>query len=436
MCCVCLSAVTQKRCNTPKETAFLCGFSNWKKAIELFKGHENSAIHKEAVKISMPIDPKQDISRMFVKENIRKQNIAYESLSAIFKAIRFLGCQGLALRGHGHKEGNFVELVKELAQQDAREWLKRRDNFLSDTIQNEILEIFGHEILRKIVCDVSLCSFIGLICDSTTDVSGSEQLSTIVRYCTPELEVREHFLGFYEPPDSTANTTTAVIKDVFLRLNIPLEEKLQGFAFDGANYMSGRIRGVQAQLREVYPNSIYVHCANHALDLVLQELVSSVDLIGDSLVFVHQCALLAKDSPKRKGLWEEICGAEAVQLLAICPTRWCVRGTALVRAERNYIRIQEFLSLLLDDNALRPLVKATVSGLHKQSMKAKTLLGLKISSSLFGLCEPVARGLQHVNTTAGGCLQAIRCLKQSLSQRRTDEAFEVCKSHMMHCLSF
>lgn len=78
------------------------------------------------------------------------------------------------------------------------------------------------------------------------------------------------FLGFYSAPDSSAETLFSCIKDIFLHLNFPLE-RLHGYCFDGASNMSGCVSGVQAKLKAQCPDSLYVHCSSHALDLVLQE---------------------------------------------------------------------------------------------------------------------------------------------------------------------
>ena len=57
----------------------------------------------------------------------------------------------------------------------AREWMLRRDYWMSDTIQNEILQMFGHEIRRHIISKVVESNFFGLTADGTTDTSGAEQ---------------------------------------------------------------------------------------------------------------------------------------------------------------------------------------------------------------------------------------------------------------------
>ena len=134
---------------------------------------------------------------------------------------------------------------------NAREWLQQRDNWMSDTIQNEILEIFAHAVQREIVSEAREHYFYGLTADGTTDVSPSEQFSLCLQDVDSKLEVVNVLLRFYSVSDSTGETLFSSIEDVFVRFNLPLDERLKGFCFDGADNMSGRISGVQANLKEV-----------------------------------------------------------------------------------------------------------------------------------------------------------------------------------------
>ena len=100
---------------------------------------------------------------------------------------------------------------------------------MSDTIQNEILEIFAHAVQREIVSEAREHYFYGLTARGTTDVHTSEQFSLCLQYVDSKLEAVNVFLGFYSASDSTGETLFSCIKDVFVRLNLPLKERLKGF---------------------------------------------------------------------------------------------------------------------------------------------------------------------------------------------------------------
>lgn len=157
------------------------------------------------------------------------------------------------------------------------------------------------------------------------------------------------------------------IKDIFLRLNFPLE-RLHGYCFDGASNMSGCVSDVQAKLKAQCPDSLYVHCSSHALDLVLQEVARDVRLIADTLNFVQGVSVILRESSKRKQLFQSLFGSGDVvcNVLGLCPTRGCIRTTAISRV------YTETLKILEQDKTMRGETPAKISGLYKQAKKGKT----------------------------------------------------------------
>ena len=119
-----------------------------------------------------------------------------------------------------------------------------RLNWLSDTIQNEIVQLMARTVQRQITEEASDSKFVSIVADGTTDVSGQEQFSICLQYCTKDLRIENSFLGLYNAPDSSGQTLASVITDVLLWMSIPLC-KLQGFAFDGAANMRGCHQGVE-----------------------------------------------------------------------------------------------------------------------------------------------------------------------------------------------
>ena len=55
--------------------------------------------------------------------------------------------------------------------------------------------------------------------------------------------------------------------------------------------MPGRINGIQSKLKTECPQSLYLHCCDHALDLVLQEVAKEVNLIAEALNFIQGVAV-------------------------------------------------------------------------------------------------------------------------------------------------
>ncbi|KAG0426357.1 hypothetical protein HPB47_026527 [Ixodes persulcatus] len=172
-----------------------------------------------------------------VQHSLSEQKKARAALLVIVSSLRYLGRTGNGVRGHEADDGNLMSLLEERASDvpELKAWLKRRDNWLAPTIQNEILEILAHMVQRDIVDEIKRSPFYAIMADSTTDMSGLEQFTLCVR-C-------ELFPGLYNPPDSTAATLAASIKDILLRLTLSMQG-LRGHCFDGAANMSGRLHGI------------------------------------------------------------------------------------------------------------------------------------------------------------------------------------------------
>ena len=61
-------------------------------------------------------------------------------------SLCFLARRGLAIRGHDEAQGNFFQLLH-LRSEDSeqlRDWMKKRGNWLSHDVQNEILQLMQH----------------------------------------------------------------------------------------------------------------------------------------------------------------------------------------------------------------------------------------------------------------------------------------------------
>ncbi|XP_035981311.1 uncharacterized protein LOC118556868 [Fundulus heteroclitus] len=210
----------------------------------------------------------------------------------------------------------------------------------------------------------------------------------------------------------------------FIRLNIPLE-RLAGYCFDWASNMSGRINGVQVKLKAECPGSLYVHCSNHALDLVLQVVSREVSLIADTLNFVQGASVVISESAKRKKLFTSLFGSEDVvcDLLGLCPTRWCIRSTAISRAISTYPTLLETLKTLERDKSVRDEILSKISGLCTQAKQARTYFGLVCSEALFGPSEAVARSLQSETSTARSALECVTILQQHMQRLWGDDSF-------------
>lgn len=89
------------------------GFSNWKKALEKFALHEKSSVHKAATQGILSLsNPNSSVGSRFNLGAKQDLIVARTALSAIFSSLKFLGMQGLAIRGKEEETSNFRQLLK------------------------------------------------------------------------------------------------------------------------------------------------------------------------------------------------------------------------------------------------------------------------------------------------------------------------------------
>ena len=261
------------------DQAFLSrrGFQNWKDATRLFRFHERSICHKQAVKktITLPATTQhigEMLSHQLAEE--RKQNRA--NLLHILRAIRFLARQGLPFRVTSltnEVDGNFCRLLHLFCDFDAAlpTWLKKTGKYTSADMQNELLQVMALRVLRDISGNVHDRPFTVMV-DETTDASTQEQVVIVLRWVDDNLDPHEDFIGLHTTASTNASSILAIIKDVLLRMNVSLSN-YRGQCYDGAAVMSGCRGGVATQLAQEEPRALYTHCCGHSLNLDCQDTI-------------------------------------------------------------------------------------------------------------------------------------------------------------------
>ena len=242
----------------------------------------------------------------------------------------------MPIRGDGSDaDSNFMQLMKLPARDDSRlgEWLKKKtDKYVSHDIQNELLRVMAHSVLRDICSCIYQSTFYTIMCDECTDASNKEQLVICIRWISNnDLEVHEDVIGLYAVSDIKASTIVNVIKDALLRLNLDIR-KCRGQCYDGASNMSGHRSGVAKQLRDEEPRALYLHCHGHALNLAAGDAIKKCKFTKDALDVAFEVSRLIRFSPKRTAELEKIKNELALDspgFRVLCPTRWTVRAASL-----------------------------------------------------------------------------------------------------------
>jgi len=131
-------------------------------------------------------------------------------------------------------------------------------------VKNQIIFLMGDAIQKQILYDISQCKYFSKLADETTDVRQTEQLSLSVRFIK-DTKVHEEFLCFVPVSSTTGKDLASTILTQLSQLKLYLKH-MRG---RGARNTSGKYRGVQARVKELYPLATYTHCCNHVLNLVI-----------------------------------------------------------------------------------------------------------------------------------------------------------------------
>ena len=435
-CHTCQLALSKKLINAEqiKEKAFVTGFKSWKKAIETFKEHGSSSVHKVATEKLTARMSATPITSMVCDAQKKEQAENREAFVEVISTLRGLARGAVAIRGHHEMDGVLRLMLEEhsLSSPALKKWLQRSENFLSHDCQNELVEIMAKMVQRMVVDEIKEAPFFSVIADGTTDVSSREQFSVCLRVMR-NLEPIELFVGLYDAPHSDSETLFKVVLDVFQRLGLDVNQ-LRGHCFDGASNMSGRVAGLRAKLSELQPASVYIHCCNHALDLVLVEEAKRVNIIKNAMEIVRDVSN-SLDTAKRQNMFREfVCSGgpdgtennkrKPQKLLALCPTRWTVRAQAYRRLLDYFDAVVDTLNALTQDRSSSEDARSKLRGQISRLKSFECLFGISLSVRLFEPCELLARLLQKTAVTASEVTQGAAVLLSTLEEMRHESSFD------------
>ena len=344
--------------------------------------------------------------------------------------LRCLARQGVSVQGKTDVDSNLFQVLKVRAEDvpGLLEWIKD-GKYLSHDIINELINLMGNEVLRSIVADIHQQSkLFSIISDESRDISNKEQLTCVLRWVsTTDLSVHEDFLGMYQLEKTDAETITSSLKDILLRCNLKTED-LRWQTYDGAANMAGCLNGVAARISSENPRALYVHCANHSLDLALKDCTKASKIIRDSLDSVQDLAVFIRSSPTRMAQYQHIASdledtlsnnnTQVKSPHLLCPTRWTVRTKAISAIINNYEVLYTTI-LGIAEEATVTSVRSTAEGLARKLEKFSTYLGLRFAINIFSVCEQVATTLQKPSVTAQTTITSINALKDNLQDQRS-----------------
>lgn len=383
--------------SSKKEDAFISiGFSNWKKALEKFRLHENTFTHKEGVLKINSITNRSVASQLNeqLDSDMKKARLALET---IFTTVQFLCRQGLAIRGHEDVNSNFVQLL-ELRKNDVpelKDWLGRSGyKWTSHDIQNEIIDLLGKSVLRKVLASIKRTEHFSIMVDETSDSSIREQVSFCIRTVDDSLIINEDFIGLYETPNTESQTLFSILKDVFARLDLSMDN-LRGQCYDGASNMRGKFKGLKKLVLDIQPKARYVHCTAHSLNLAVVDSLRHLTSMRDIMALAKDLINTVRESNKRMELFRSLrCESANDQagLRPLCPTRWTMRASSILRILKNFEELLEFFETFSAEDKTEAGYKC--EGYLESMLQFKTYFFLRLYFHAMNPVEDVNEKIQ------------------------------------------
>ena len=109
-------------------------------------------------------------------------------------------------------------------------------------------------------------------------------------------KVHESFTGFVEMDSLSAESISTSILPHLSKIEEDFQ-KLVGQGYDGASTMAGHLSGVQKRIRHKYPRAIFVHCASHCLNLVIND-QSKVPIIRNTSAVLGRQSISSESAQK------------------------------------------------------------------------------------------------------------------------------------------
>ena len=213
-------------------------------------------------------------------------------------------------------------------------------------------------MVEKIVAEANE-SFISVVADESCDISGKEQLSIVLRY---------------------------------------------------ASTMAGHVNGVQKRIRKKYPRAIFVHCAAHCLNLVIND-QSRVSIVRSTCDIIRETIRFFRESPKRRS-------SLGVNIPLFSPTRWLQKYKSIRIFKANFKLILDALALLMEDASSETRAKAL--SLEASLEKPGETYAICLIGRYSTLVKPLARKLQSVGVSVPSVNSLIASLQSVLDQDRVD----------------
>lgn len=419
------------------------GTSDWQSLSKKIAKHSSAASHIMSCYIFDQWKTSKGLDSTMNKTLREKSNFWRQVLYRLIDITLGLAKNMLAFRGHSENisdtyNGNFLTQVNLLAKYDSvmKELIMRPKgtiNYLSPTIQNELIQQLGNTLQELLISKINGSPFFTLIADTTQDISKIDQMSLIIRYVEIEvangeskMKIKETFLGFFKIEDQSAYGMASKILQYTENMGLDIK-KCRGQGYDGASVMSGSYSGVQKRINDVAPKATYIHCAAHNLNLAINDSVRHIEQIDAFFLIIGNVYTFFGLSIKRWDLLASINTGEresAITLKKLNPTRWASRATSLLAVNLRYLDIiKALIKINLTSNKRDERDEA--KRLQKSLENFEFIFILKICTKIFAQLSSSSEFLQSREIDLFQASKYLKSATKKLEEYRNN--YDTCK---------
>ncbi|XP_025190334.1 zinc finger MYM-type protein 1-like [Melanaphis sacchari] len=191
--------------------------------------------------------------------------------------------------------------------------------------------------------------------------------------------------------------------------------------------MSGVYSGLQARIKHTQPLALYVHCAAHNLNLVINDSVKNITEIQNFYEKLECLYSYFANSIKRWAHLKSV-SSVSISLKRLCTTRWSSRNDCLKALSLLYVDILKLLAYisLMGRNKDE---KGKASGLQNYFQKFDVILIIVIESKILNSLQIVSLLLQKSDIDLLKAFELLQTALNKIKEMRDkfEEVFEEAK---------
>jgi len=220
-------------------------------------------------------------------------------------------------------------------------------------------------------------------------------------------------LGFYANTDQSAAGISHQIVEIAESKGLSLG-KCRGQGYDGARTMSGIYSGVQKRILAIQPKAVYVHCAAHNLNLVINDAVCKVQETASFFTTLEDLYVFFGHSIRRWDLLKSFTSESEVKLKRLNPTRWAGRLASVMAVKLRFTDVMKALSqtILLNVNKDE---REQAAHLKKRLERIEFVLLLVVMSEVLSAINVASQYLQSKDAELQLAVIHLSSAKQRLS---------------------